>query len=306
MKKVLIFAILATVLASCGQSKSLTETGKNDPTIQKQVAEGAIVKEGDTVSVDYIGRYPDGTVFDSSIQEEAKKAPDYKPRPSYAPFVLTAKEGGGSISGFWKALIGMKVGEKKTVTIAPKDAYGEEWTSEGENVVNKKLFDPTLERTIPLTETKDTIAMAVPRKVLADQGPLPKVGDVLRNANGLAAKVTAIDDNNVSLEIDNSGNPFHGKKMVVGTEIVVDGNPAKITKIDNENVSLLVTNKMNPFTDKKLEAGLEGMYGKDQKIKVIKVDGDNITISASQKNTHPLAGKTLVFDLEVKEIKNSK
>lgn len=306
MKKIIAIGFLSLALASCGASKPLTETGKNEPTIQKQVAEGAIVKEGDTVAVDYIGRYPDGTVFDSSIQEEAKKAPDYKPRPSYAPFVLTVKEGGGSIAGFWKAIVGMKVGEKKTVTLEPKDAYGDAWVSQGENVINKKIFDPTFERKIPLSETKDIINMQVPRSVLEQQGKLPKVGDMLQSAQGFAAKVTAIDDTNISVEIDNSTNPFHGKKIAVGTVITFDGNPAKITAVDKENVTLLVTNKMNPFTGKTLEAGLEGMYGDSQKIKVIKVDGENITISVAVKNTHPMAGKTLVFDLEVKEIKATK
>lgn len=306
MKKILAIAFLSLALASCGASKPLTETGKNEPTIQKQVAEGAIVKEGDTVAVDYIGRYPDGTVFDSSIEEEAKKNPKFQARPSYAPFVLTAKEGGGSIEGFWKAIVGMKVGEKKTVTIEAKDAYGEDWISQGENVVNKKIFDPTFERKVPLSETKDKITMQVPRKVLEDQGKLPKIGDILQNAQGLSAKVTAINETNISVDIDNSNNPFKGKKIAVGTTITYDGNPAKITAVDKQDVTVLVTNKMNPFTGKTLAAGLEGMYGDAQKVKVIKVDGENVTISVSVKNTHPMAGKALVFDLEVKEIKSTK
>lgn len=306
MKKIIAIGFLSLALASCGASKPLTETGKNEPTIQKQVAEGAIAKEGDTVAVDYIGRYPDGTVFDSSIQEEAKKAPDYKPRPSYAPFVLTVKDGGGSIPGFWKAIVGMKVGEKKTVTLEPKDAYGDAWVTQNDTVVSKKLFDPTIEQKIPLSETKDKIPMQIPREVLEGRGSLPKVGDILSNAQGVSAKVISIDDKNVAVEVDNVNNPFKGKKIAVGTTVTFEGNPAKITAVDDKNLTLLVTNKTNPFAGKTLEAGLEGMYGDSQKVKIVKIDGDNATISVAVKNTHPMAGKTLVFDLEVKEIKATK
>lgn len=306
MKKIIAIGFLSLALASCGASKPLTETGKNEPTIQKQVAEGVTVKEGDTVAVDYIGRFPDGTVFDSSIQEEAKKAPDYKPRPSYAPFVLTVKEGGGSIEGFWKAIVGMKVGEKKTVTLEPKDAYGDAWVTQKDTVVSKKLFDPTIEQKIPLSETKDKIPMQIPREVLEGRGSLPKVGDILSNAQGVSAKVISIDDKNVSVEVDNANNPFKGKKIAVGTTVTFEGNPAKITAVDDKNLTLLVTNKTNPFAGKTLEAGLEGMYGDSQKVKIVKLDGDNVTVSVSVKNTHPMAGKTLVFDLEVKEIKATK
>jgi peptidylprolyl isomerase len=68
------------------------------------------VKNGDTVRVHYEGRLEDGQVFDSSEGGEP----------------LEFKVGAGEvIPGFDEAVRGMEVGEKKTVEIAPEDAYGE-------------------------------------------------------------------------------------------------------------------------------------------------------------------------------------
>lgn len=69
------------------------------------------VKKGDKVKVDYIGRFEDGTVFDDSSKHG-------KP--------LEFEVGAGQvIPGFDNSVIGMNKGEKKSVLIEPKDAYGE-------------------------------------------------------------------------------------------------------------------------------------------------------------------------------------
>jgi FKBP-type peptidyl-prolyl cis-trans isomerase 2 len=67
------------------------------------------VKEGDAVSVHYTGKLPDGTVFDSSRDREP----------------LQVKVGAGEvIPGFEQGLVGMEVGDNKTVTLTPDEAYG--------------------------------------------------------------------------------------------------------------------------------------------------------------------------------------
>ncbi|MGM0636522.1 MAG: FKBP-type peptidyl-prolyl cis-trans isomerase [Bacteroidota bacterium] len=68
------------------------------------------VKENDTVRVHYTGKLTDGQVFDSSLERE--------------PLEFTLGQG-MLIPGFEKAVIDMKVNEKKTVEIAKDDAYGE-------------------------------------------------------------------------------------------------------------------------------------------------------------------------------------
>jgi peptidylprolyl isomerase len=74
----------------------------------------AIAKIGDTVAVNYTGRLANGTVFDSNIDPKFGHV---------TPFVFTL--GAGQVIPGWdKGIVGMKVGEKKTLVIPPEDAYG--------------------------------------------------------------------------------------------------------------------------------------------------------------------------------------
>ncbi len=80
------------------------------------------VKTGNVVKVDYIGT-TEGQVFDTSLAEEAKKAGKFNDQREYAP--LEFKVGAGQmIKGFDNAVMGMKLGEEKTVNIPPEEAYG--------------------------------------------------------------------------------------------------------------------------------------------------------------------------------------
>jgi len=85
-----VILILGIVLAGCSSSTR-------------------VAKSGDTVQVNYVGKLADGTVFDTSVGRRPYE------------FTLGA---GQVIEGFDKAVVGMKVGEKKTVTIPSAEAYG--------------------------------------------------------------------------------------------------------------------------------------------------------------------------------------
>lgn len=67
-------------------------------------------KSGDVVKVHYTGKLTNGEQFDSSTGRE--------------PLEFTVGAG-QMIKGFDAAMPGMTVGEKKTINIAPLDAYGE-------------------------------------------------------------------------------------------------------------------------------------------------------------------------------------
>ena len=74
-----------------------------------------VAKAGDVVSMNYTGRLEDGTVFDSNIDPKFGHV---------EPFVFTL--GAGQVIAGWdKGIVGMKVGEKKTLVIPPENAYGE-------------------------------------------------------------------------------------------------------------------------------------------------------------------------------------
>ena len=69
----------------------------------------SIVKKGDTVRIHYVGRLKDGTVFDSSEGGAS----------------LEMKLGQGDfIAGIEKAVVGMSIGEKKTVAVPAEEGYG--------------------------------------------------------------------------------------------------------------------------------------------------------------------------------------
>src|SRR6267143_958281 len=80
-------------------------------------------QNGDTVSVHYLGKFPGGKAFDTSIRSEAVQAGIFNQARDYKPLqvVLGAHQ---VIQGFEEALVGMKINETKEVTIPPEKAYG--------------------------------------------------------------------------------------------------------------------------------------------------------------------------------------
>jgi FKBP-type peptidyl-prolyl cis-trans isomerase len=64
--------------------------------------------------VNYTGRLADGTVFDSNVDPKFGHVEPFK-------FILGA---GYVIKGWDDGLVGMKVGEKRTLTIPPELGYG--------------------------------------------------------------------------------------------------------------------------------------------------------------------------------------
>ena len=85
------------------------------------------VENGQTVNLHYVGTLEDGTEFDSSrTRNEA----------------MSVEVGSGKlIPGFEEALSGMSVGEVKSVTIEPTQAYGDV-SSEAYQTVPRSAFPP--------------------------------------------------------------------------------------------------------------------------------------------------------------------
>jgi FKBP-type peptidyl-prolyl cis-trans isomerase 2 len=70
------------------------------------------VNSNSTVTVNYTGRLEDGSIFDSSLNEDRE------------PLKATLGQG-QLISGFESGLIDMVVGDKKTIEIPHTEAYGD-------------------------------------------------------------------------------------------------------------------------------------------------------------------------------------
>lgn len=95
------------------------------PQVQGQdikVGDGAEAKPGDTVSVLYVGKLQDGTVFDSSAAHGNQPL----------TFTLGAQ---GLIHGFQIGVNGMKVGGERVLAIPPELGYGTQDVKDSEGKV---------------------------------------------------------------------------------------------------------------------------------------------------------------------------
>jgi FKBP-type peptidyl-prolyl cis-trans isomerase len=111
---VVICLALAGLLIFISIRNKTNMTTENSVTENTANTSAEVAKVGDTVSMNYTGRLENGTVFDSNVDPKFKHV---------EPFVFNL--GAGQVIAGWdKGIVGMKVGEKKTLTIAPADGYG--------------------------------------------------------------------------------------------------------------------------------------------------------------------------------------
>ena len=134
------------------------------------------VKEGDNISVNYTGKLENGEVFDTSLTTGRE------------PLEFTVGAG-QMIKGFDEAVVGMKVGDKKTVTLAPKDAYGE--------------TDPTRVVNFDKNNVPDFDKMSVGMQIVA--------------GNGAPGKILSKDENSLVVDFNHF---LAGKTLIFEIEMV--------------------------------------------------------------------------------------
>ncbi len=140
-------------------------------------------KNGDRVRVHYTGRLDDGSVFDSSREGDPLE------------FTVGAGE---VIPGFDEGVRGMKVGDSKTIEIAPDDAYG---------------------------QRRDALTTTIPRE--AAQFPVePQVGMrfllPLQDGNQIEVVVTDVTPEHITID---GNHPLAGERLTFDVELV--GNESK-------------------------------------------------------------------------------
>lgn len=87
--------------------------------------DGPKPESGQKVKMNYLGKLPDGTFFDSNMEEAAREYDSYNPQRPYQPFSVTVGPQARVIEG-WKVALGkMKVGDKWQLVIPPELGYGE-------------------------------------------------------------------------------------------------------------------------------------------------------------------------------------
>ena len=128
-KKMLLALIVAGIVLSFVAIGYVWITGAGRSSV---AATGGIVN-GDSVTLNYIGRLADGRVFDTSMLDVAEDNARYpksltfnlRSNDSYEPFTMTAGNygSGGTIKGFALGVIGMHVNETKLIEVLPGDGY---------------------------------------------------------------------------------------------------------------------------------------------------------------------------------------
>ena len=135
-------------------------------------------KDGDTVKVHYTGKLENGTVFDTSTDRQ--------------PLELTL----GSakiIPGFEKGITGMGVGDRKTITVLPEEAYG---PSRKELIVDIKK-----------TDLPEDITPAIEKQLQVQQ----------KDGNPIEITITDMDEDTVTLD---ANHPLAGNTLLFEVELV--------------------------------------------------------------------------------------
>lgn len=136
------------------------------------------VKENNTVKVNYTGKLADGQVFDSSEGKE--------------PLEVTLGKG-QLIPGFEKGLIDMKLNEKKTISIAKDDAYGD---------VNDALIQEVNKAQLP-----------------QDMAPEVGMGLVSKTPDGQEINLLVVEVKDETIVVDGN-HPLAGKDLVFDLEVL--------------------------------------------------------------------------------------
>ncbi len=97
-----------------GSNINETKMTANETTQEKNIPAEKIAGFGDTVAVNYTGKLENGKVFDSNTDPFFNHV-----EPLYFTIGTNIM-----IRGFSQGVIGMKVGEEKTITVSPEDGYG--------------------------------------------------------------------------------------------------------------------------------------------------------------------------------------
>lgn len=145
------------------------------------------VKENNTVKVNYTGKLADGQIFDTSEGKE--------------PLEFTLGQG-QIIPGFEKGLIDMKLNEKKTITIAKEEAYGD--------------INDNLKQEVKKTE--------LPQDLTPEVG----MGLVSKSPDGQEMNLRVVEVNEETIVVDGN-HPLAGKDLIFDLE-VVEIKEAEVTK----------------------------------------------------------------------------
>lgn len=226
-----------------------------------------VLENGDFVKMDYIGWVKDtGEVFDTTYEDVAFNTTIKKmDRFTFATRYepIEFTLGQGQVlPALEKDLIGLKIGETKNITLTPEEGYGE-WSS------NYTTTLPVVAILTKLTEVPIS-------EFRANMGKEPEKNETIQ-LNYWTARVVDISNSTVTLQ--------HEPKE--GTIISTQYGPATVTLNDTHIITHLTP---------KLGTIIATAFG-EQGI-ISKINNTDFTIDFN----HPLAGKTLLFEVNITDI----
>jgi len=278
---VLLIVLIAVLMVSASTVVILIYQGE-----QSEEGSSDVVAVGQTIKVNYIGKLLDGRVFDTSLLSVANDDAAYpkslsfakRSNSSYTP--LSFEVGAGKmISGFDAAVVGMKVGESKTVTLTPDEAYGDMDLS--------KLVSFQLTETVPLLLTFTASSFKAEYGVDAAQGLT--VYDPLYGWEATVYEYDMQADRVTVKNVPTLNALYH----IYGTGSV--GWDVKVTGIDS-NANLVTVEHQLDDEDSDMIKGSDGT----STFFIIDVDEENGT-AVRNYNTE-LLGKSLVFTITIVSI----
>jgi len=301
--RILLVSLALISLASCSLTNKgivwTTETSTTDSsgsTVEKVTP--TEVADGTYVTLNYTLRdgAADGKILETTLYTVAQENNMSGAETDFKPFsvMIGAQQ---LIPGFENGLIGMKKWDAKTIEVPPELGYG---TGPVLSTIPNFQISPVFSITQDKTVFADTITETVPLADLPEDMKTAIVGQVFTGANNSTAVVKSVTATDMTLEIENTNNPFYGKNIAVGVtaESVEQGASYKITAIEGTGVTLEVTNKNSPFYNKKFAVG-ESIESPSGKVEIREINGEEVVIA----QYHPMVGKTLFFDIEILDIK---
>jgi len=269
----------------------MTQNTGNTP----QSSDKSIVQKGDTVYLKYIQKYENGTIISTNDEDIAKKAGIVQNKTPPLKFTV----GKGQVpKGLENAVIGMKLGDKKTMTLAPKDAYGEYMKELV--VLGDRIQYQDRNTTAQITEhiTSEEFRAAFGKKVAI-------LGDnVSTDVTPWDYKITGIKDNNITVKaIISKGQSYKLPETPWNSTVIeVKGDEATFRQDppDGFAVPTQLGNATVTATGDKLKIIINPKIGDISMLdgvpaRVTQFNETHITYDANS----PLAGKTIIFDIEL-------
>ncbi len=139
------------------------------------------VKKGNNIVVEYEGKLESGEVFDSSQHGDHSHPLEFE------------VGSGNVIKGFDQGVLGMKIGEERTIEIEPEEAYGK---------VREDLYQEIPKEIVNLDEEPEegmTLMLATP------------------DGRQFPAKVIEFSDENITVDLNH---PLAGEKLIFKIKLV--------------------------------------------------------------------------------------